>query len=415
MPSPDPTAPRGWLGRVLLSGLIALLVGAAYASWRLAEAKWDPLSLAELGERYALGVAEGSAGYDGQFNYYIASDPNPASLAARLDVPAYRYQRILYPLLARLLAAGQAGAVPWMLLVINLVVHASGTALLATYLESKGLNGLYSLSYGLWVGLIAPVGLDLNEPLSYALVVASWLLIRRDRPLAASASLGLALFAKETALVFWASALVGSFLGDRGIRANGRPGPRPRRRPAAGPAGPQATAAAPLAGQNLRLQVGLIGAGLAFAAWQVWLLGQFGRLGLGSGGEMATPFEWIPFMGLWRIGTISLPVLGLFVVIFGPTLVVPAIWGAIASLRALWAGYWNRQSLCLLFSSAVIAALPFSTFREPLGLVRAADGLVLAVLFFASDQFAAGPRPRWRRPLRLALLWIPLLAILLNR
>jgi hypothetical protein len=63
-------------------------------------------------------------------------------------------------------------------------------------------------------------------------------------------------------------------------------------------------------------------------------------------------------------------------------------------------------------------ALPFSTFREPLGLVRAADGLVLAVMLYSSGQYAAaqpGNRKRWLRPVRLALFWIPLLAILLNR
>ena len=374
--------PRG--RTVLLTGLLALLIGVLYAGWRLAEANWDPLALAELGSRYALGAPDGSPGYDGQFYYYIASTLSPQAVVEHLDVPAYRFQRILYPLLARLLALAQPAWIPWTLLGLNLVAHALGTAALAAYLEGKGLKGQYALSYGLWVGLIAPVGLDLNEPLSFALVIAAWLLLERRRSLAAAACLGLALFAKETALIFWFAALVGTLLNSR----------------------------------DRRLLAGLSAGGLAFAAWQLWLLSEFGRIGLGSGGDMATPFEWIPFMGLWRVGTVNLRAVLLFSIIFGPTVVGPAIWGAIASLRTLFAGSRGPSEFGLLLSSLAIMALPFSTFREPLGLVRAADGLVLAVVFFASGQYAAaqaGARRGWLRPVRLALFWIPLLAILLNR
>jgi hypothetical protein len=363
---------------------LAFLIGALYAGWRLAEANWDPLALAELGTRYALGEPDGSPGYDGQFNYYIASTLSPQAVVEHLDVPAYRYQRILYPLLARLLALARPAWIPWTLLGLNLIAHALGTAALAAYLEGKGLRGWYALSYGLWVGLIAPVGLDLNEPLSFALVIAGWLLLERRRPLAAAACLGLALFAKETALIFWFAAL----------------------------------AAALLTSRDRRLRAGLAAGGLAFAGWQLWLLTQFGRIGLGSGGDMATPFEWLPFMGLWRIGTVNPRALVLFLIIFGPTVVGPAVWGAIASLRTLVAGSRSPSEFGLLFSSAAIMALPFSTFREPLGLVRAADGLVLAVMLYASGQYAAaqaGNRKHWLRPVRLALFWIPLLAILLNR
>ena len=372
----------GWA--VLLPGLLALLIGALYAGWRLAEASWDPLALAELGSRYALGSPDGSPGYDGQFNYYIATTLSPQAVVEHLDVPAYRYQRILYPLLARLLALAQPAWIPWTLLGLNLLAHALGTAALAAYLEGKGLKSRYALSYGLWVGLIAPVGLDLNEPLSYALVIAAWLLLERRRSLAAAACLGLALFAKETALIFWFAAL----------------------------------AAALFTSRDRRFLAGLSAGGLAFAAWQLWLFTQFGRIGLGSGGDMATPFEWIPFMGLWRVGTVNLRALVLFLIIFGPTVVGPAIWGAVASLRTLLAGSRGPSEFGLLLSSLAIMALPFSTFREPLGLVRAADGLVLAVILFASGQYAAaraGDRKRWLRPVRLAPFWIPLLAILLNR
>ena len=53
-----------------------------------------------------------------------------------------------------------------------------------------------------------------------------------------------------------------------------------------------------------------------------------------------------------------------------------------------------------------VMILPFSTFREPLGLVRFASGLVLAVILFSASQ-------RLLRPLRYGLFWSALLAILL--
>jgi hypothetical protein len=59
-------------------------------------------------------------------------------------------------------------------------------------------------------------------------------------------------------------------------------------------------------------------------------------------------------------------------------------------------------------NGAVIAFLPFSTFREPLGLVRIADGLVLAVLVFSASEDRL-------RPLRFALFWSAMLVMLISR
>src|SRR5947209_4900533 len=51
---------------------------------------------------------DNGVGYDGRFNYYIARDPLLHSgPPTYFDDAAYRYQRILYPLLAAVLALGQ--------------------------------------------------------------------------------------------------------------------------------------------------------------------------------------------------------------------------------------------------------------------------------------------------------------------
>src|SRR5690348_16603456 len=71
-------------------------------------------------------------GYDGQFAYYIALDPPNAHVY--MDFPAYRYTRILYPMLARALAFGQPALIPYTLLLINYLAVVGGTLALALWL-----------------------------------------------------------------------------------------------------------------------------------------------------------------------------------------------------------------------------------------------------------------------------------------
>ena len=91
--------------------MIVGLVAAIYGGIILFTHALDPLAFATLGTRFSQHVPSGTEGYDGQFAYQIAVKPTGA--APFLDVPAYRYQRILYPLLARLLALGDAALGRW--------------------------------------------------------------------------------------------------------------------------------------------------------------------------------------------------------------------------------------------------------------------------------------------------------------
>lgn len=356
----------------LWPALLALAVSSLYTGWRLAQADWDALSLAELPDQ-AAALSGKPSGYDGQFAYYIALDPSPEAVAARVDVPSYRYQRILYPSLARFLALADPARIPWSLLAVNVLAHFLGTWALAEALIGYGVWPGYALGYGLWIGLVVGVGTDLTEPCAYALAAAGWLAYRKDKDLVGAALLALGLFAKETIVIFWAAALVSSVVSAA-----------PRRRIFA-----------------------LASGGIAFVLWQLWLWRTFGSPGIASGGALSTPFEWIPFMGLWRIGTVSLPVLLVFLVIFGPTIVLPTIWGILASARSAWNGVREPEVWGLLLNAAVIPFLPFSTFREPLAIVRVATGLILATLLFAG-------RYNLRRPLNYSLFWTGLLVILLN-
>ncbi|MBN1440874.1 MAG: hypothetical protein JW929_15815 [Anaerolineales bacterium] len=344
--------------------LCAAALAAAYLGWVLLQAGGDPMAFAFLGTRFSEADPSGSDGYDGQFNYYIARDPDPQGVAPRLDVPAYRYQHILYPLLARTLALGIPAAIPWTLVGVNFFSLLAATFVAGELLHQRGGSRGGGLAFGLWAGLVGAVRLDLSEPLALLLVLlALWIsgpsLDRRI--LAAASLLGLAMLAKETMIPFvagWAAWLIS----------------RRRSRDA------------------LLISASL----LPFALMQIWLWRTFGSPGIGSGGADATPFEWIPFAGLFRIGQASLPALAAMSAVYLPGLLVPAVYGLAAPACDLFRRRISPESLLLAANAAVIAFAPYSTFREPLGILRLACGLVLCM-----GLYAAAKRQWWWNKLRL--------------
>jgi len=197
---PTPRRGPGWLR----PAVVVAVVVAAYTALILAQHGLNPVALADIGGGFSNGAPVGKLeGYDGQFSYWLALDPRPAAADGHFDVPAYRYQRILYPLLARALAAGQAGLIPWTLILVNLLAQVGGTLAVEAWLTAHGVSPWYALTYGLWVGLVAGVRLDLSEPVSYALVAVALVALDRKRPWLSVVCVALAMLAKETAVVFW--------------------------------------------------------------------------------------------------------------------------------------------------------------------------------------------------------------------
>jgi hypothetical protein len=282
-------------------------------------------------------------------------------------VPAYRYQRILLPLAARLVAIGNPEWLPWALVCLGILAQTIGTFLVAELLHGWGASRWHALVYGLWVGFALAVRLDLPEPLAFALVAGALLAGERRHAWLSWLLYGLALFAKEVTVVFLLAAIGESLYTRRWSQLAGL----------------------------------LLVAGLPYLVFQGWLWMQFGQPGLGSGGAMATPFEWIPFMGLLRIGAYSPLYLGAMLVVFVPAAVLPTIWGIWASLKKLFQRDVNVVVLALLINGLLIASLPFSTFRETGGVLRFLCGLVLSVLLF-------GARYRMPRVLRYSWLWLVL-------
>jgi len=353
--------------------LVVLLVSALLAGVAIWRAGGEALALARIGAQFSEGDPQGTQGYDGQFVYYIALDPNPTSVAARLDSPAYRYQRILLPLLARLIAFGQAAAIPWVLAGISVLALALGTWAVSELLGGWKVNRWYSLVYGFWAGFLLAVIVDLPEPLAYGLVAGSLLALERRRKWLGWILLGLALFAKEVSVLFLL-ALLAAYLAEKNWRDAAR--------------------------------LALV-AGLPFSLFQAWLWWTFGQPGLASGGAMATPFELLPFAGLFKIGAYSLTYLAAMLVVFGPAVILPSLWGVWTSGRFWRSGDRSVIVASLFLNALVIFFVPFSTFRETGGILRFASGLMLATLLFAG-------RYRLRRVLNYSVFWIVLNVFLLK-
>lgn len=345
---------------ITISLIIALVV--------ILQAGGDPLALAQLGSRYDSGVQGGTEGYDGQFVYYIAHNLDPVEVQAKLDVPAYRYQRILLPILARLLSFNRLKIIPWMIIIINLLAHGLGTWGLAVLLKVRGKNPFYAVYYGLWAGSLLAVRLDLTEPLAFALVIMGMLAGEYGKEFLKWGLFGLALFAKEVVIIFVAAQAVIYLLNKDWCNLGG------------------------LIGVTI----------LPFLGFQLWLYQVFGEWGIKSGGEMATGFEWLPFQGLFRIGQVSPWVLAGFLVVFGPFIVYPALAGVWYSGKKIIA-----QKNRLNFSTAAYGLhgilflfLPFSTYREPGGLLRMANGLILGLILYVSEN----DRPKFIKYLPLTLV-----------
>ncbi|MCL4877350.1 MAG: hypothetical protein KJ064_11870 [Anaerolineae bacterium] len=310
-------------------------------------------------------------GYDGQFNYYIARDPDNA--APCIDVPAYRYQRILLPFLGYLLSMGTEEAVPWTFVVVNALALILSTRLLEALLETEGRKRWFALSYGLFFGLVISVRLSTSEPLAYGLVLVGIWAYQRQYLWLMTVALGLAGLAKETTGIMTAGFVLYFALNRRW--------------------------------QEVARLVLL--AGLPFFLWQLYLYDWFGETGMGSGGAKATSFEIIPFLGVIKIGTEGgiAAFLLLGVLLVGIPVVLPTLWG----LRESWKDFRQRKiSLytCLLLTSAVIMPfVPFSTYREFLGIFRFIPGLVMMVVLYSAER-------NLRRPLMYSTLWIVLLMFL---
>src|SRR5947209_4849698 len=162
--------------------------------------KHNALYYVHIGPRFALHQPRAAPGYDGQFYYQIARHPLHAT--PFLDHPAYRYQRIVYPLLVAVLSLRQEHLIPYVLLLVNFLAIVLGTELLARLMSEWRLSPWFSLAFGLYFGQATAFIFDTAEPLTYLFVCLGLFLLIRQRATPAALSMGIAVLSRETAVLF---------------------------------------------------------------------------------------------------------------------------------------------------------------------------------------------------------------------
>ncbi|UCD56274.1 MAG: hypothetical protein JSV16_10595 [Candidatus Hydrogenedentota bacterium] len=144
----------------------------------------------------------GGDGYDGQFYYYTIKQ----LLMKERGIPnPFRFQRILYPTLAYLFAAGRPELLPLSMLVVNLAAIAASGVLLWRLIQNVQLRPEHLFVYTLNIGFLIAVFYDVATPICICLIVAAAYFYSREKLWLASAMLALSLLTQENGSIVLAA------------------------------------------------------------------------------------------------------------------------------------------------------------------------------------------------------------------
>ena len=340
-----------WIARPLVTppvvpAILVLLIAIVVVYAKLALHNFDPMSFAMV---------------DGAFVYELAA-AFPAISHAILDVPAYRGQRILLAALA-----APAGVyMPWALIAINVLALGAGSYALAKLASRHHMSVWLGLVFGLWLGALFVIELDLTEVLAYALVLWGILFWEEDRPFLTGLMCGLAVLAKETTGLYGVAFLMAS--GGWGWRA--------------------------------RLRFGLLAFGPGLA-WQIVLLYTFTDTGLTASLSRGAPAEhMLPLVGLLGAEMKAAWAWGVQIAWVLVPSVVAVGWGAVQ----LWYGHRSPVAWGLILNGLFVASLPSASTDYLAHSMRLALAVVITLAWAVA---------RTRRPLvvltTVGLALIPLI------
>ena len=148
-------------------------------------------------------------GHDGRFFWVQARDPlllHGRATGAALDRPAYRAQRVAYPLLAAPARAFGEGALLWALIAVNVLAAAAGTMWAALLCLELGIPERAALAFALCPAVTVSVLGDLGDVLSLAALVGCLLYVARRRWTPAIGLAVVSVLARESSLLAIAAA-----------------------------------------------------------------------------------------------------------------------------------------------------------------------------------------------------------------
>lgn len=195
--SDHPLAPA-LIGLLAASVMVALYAGGDLSRLVRAAPPWaDPAAT-------PAGLAVVENGYDGMFYYRLALDPLTDSRTERgitLDLPAYRQQRILYPLFGWAAALGDERRVPAALALVNVLAVFGLGWVGGALARSAGRHALWGTLFVAYPGIAVTLRSDLTEAVGAVFVLGGLLLMRSAHTARGSVALTLAALARETTLL----------------------------------------------------------------------------------------------------------------------------------------------------------------------------------------------------------------------
>ncbi len=214
----------------LLPALVAMVIGWSLVSGELNENddNWSGFVVAgdmfiDAGSVPSPILVDEGAGYDGQFFYRLALDPwtpEHRELGVTLDTPAWRHQRILYPVLVWFVSLGIPRLVPSALVLVNLLTLGAIGFAGGIIVRKFGLHAVWGALPALYPGFFLTIVRDTSEVVAAGCVIgAIAALVATERGVAwasvgATALLSLAVLARETTVLV-AAAIVLIWMWER--------------------------------------------------------------------------------------------------------------------------------------------------------------------------------------------------------
>jgi hypothetical protein len=149
------------------------------------------------------GLEEWFLAYDGQYYFHLAHRPFAfdADMARLIEWPAYRHQRLLYPVLVWALSVGQPDLIPLMMVVVNLLFLCGMAWLAAGLAQSSGRHAFWGLFIPLYPGFLLVLTRDLAEIVAVTFLLAAVHQVRRGSHVGTAACFTCAALTRETTLL----------------------------------------------------------------------------------------------------------------------------------------------------------------------------------------------------------------------
>ncbi|MEP0846583.1 MAG: hypothetical protein HRF50_07145 [Phycisphaerae bacterium] len=372
------------LDRPAATALVAAMAYGLFLWAQLDNRGYDLSRYVGAGDRFCdptatppgLRVVQNSDGYDGQFFYRLALAPFTSRATGHgitLDSPAYRQQRIVYPILAWTLSLGRTDGLPFVLLAINAVGLVAIGGLGGAIACAFGRHALWGLLLAGYPGFFATLASDTSEIVAAGLLLAGLLALQREHAATAAVLLALAVLTRETAATVAVAA---------GLKAcwdafrRRRPGPRA-----------WLPAVVPIA---------------ALLAWQAYLALRWGALPLRAGVGNIGP----PLAGLWQLLTDGLSNPGPRYMLWRAQLLMFALVGALAMVTLGYTRAAPVARIAWLLELALASSLTYLVWCEDSAYLRA-----LGPYFLLAAMILLGG-PRWARFVAgaaVAIIWYPTL------